>query len=105
MPPTRIAELLAVVARAIDFAHCRGVLHRDLKPSNIIIDGQGEPHVMDFGLAKQVANRASLTRTGAVLGTPAYTAIVTLNFSLLMVGVLVMRVEIGIITLLLKLSS
>src|SRR4029078_1723120 len=49
-------------------------LHRDLKPSNILLDEQGEPHVTDFGLAKQSTDAASLTESGAVLGTPAYMA-------------------------------
>lgn len=66
------ALLLAKVAKAVDFAHRRGVLHRDLKPSNIMIDDEGEPHVNDFGLAKQLSARDSLTRSGAVIGTPAY---------------------------------
>ena len=52
----------------------RGILHRDLKPSNILLDEQGQPHVSDFGLAKQVAGDESLTVSGALLGTPAYMA-------------------------------
>ncbi|MCA9175327.1 MAG: serine/threonine protein kinase, partial [Planctomycetales bacterium] len=69
------ARIVATIARAIHSAHQQGVLHRDLKPSNILIDEQGEPHVMDFGLAKQhTSDIASLTHTGAVLGTPAYLA-------------------------------
>jgi len=68
-----IAELMACVARAIEFAHQRGVLHRDLKPSNILIDEQGQPHVTDFGLAKLTSGAAAdLTHTAAVLGTPGY---------------------------------
>ena len=72
LPPREAAELLAKVSRAIHYAHQRGVLHRDVKPSNILIDESGEPHVMDFGLAKRLSGDASLTRTGAILGTPSY---------------------------------
>ncbi|HEY1598502.1 MAG TPA: serine/threonine-protein kinase [Pirellulales bacterium] len=68
------AALLAPVARAIHFAHTRGVLHRDLKPSNILIDTEGRPHVSDFGLAKRVEADSNLTLTGAILGTPAHMA-------------------------------
>jgi serine/threonine-protein kinase len=74
LAPREAARMLARVARAIHFAHMRGVLHRDLKPSNILIDEHGEPHVTDFGLAKQITDAASMTKTGAVLGTPAYMA-------------------------------
>jgi len=72
LSPRLAARILADVAEAIAFAHGHGVLHRDLKPSNIILDGDDRPHVTDFGLAKQIDQTHSLTRTGSVLGTPAY---------------------------------
>jgi WD40 repeat protein/predicted Ser/Thr protein kinase len=64
--------LLAKVARAVHFAHQRGILHRDLKPGNVLLDLQGEPYLADFGLAKLVEQDNQLTRTLAMLGTPSY---------------------------------
>lgn len=69
-----IAKLVAQIARAVHFAHQRGILHRDLKPGNILLDTQGEPHVTDFGLAKQLGSSIELTVSGAILGTPDYMA-------------------------------
>jgi hypothetical protein len=51
-----------------------GVIHRDLKPGNVMMDLRGEPHIMDFGLAKRESGEITMTREGQVLGTPAYMA-------------------------------
>jgi tetratricopeptide (TPR) repeat protein len=73
-------RVVAKVARAVDYAHQRGVMHRDLKPANILIDQRGEPHLLDFGLAKAfdpnslVAMRDSLSEPGQVIGTLGYMA-------------------------------
>jgi eukaryotic-like serine/threonine-protein kinase len=68
-----VARLVSSVARAIHYAHQRGVLHRDLKPANILLDSKGEPHITDFGLA-HIDNQAHATETGSVLGSPEYIA-------------------------------
>ncbi|MCI0358938.1 MAG: protein kinase, partial [Planctomycetaceae bacterium] len=66
------AELLAQIAEGLHHAHEAGVIHRDLKPSNIMLDAAGQPHIMDFGLAKREAGEITMTVEGRVLGTAAY---------------------------------
>jgi tetratricopeptide (TPR) repeat protein len=71
LPPAEAARLMRQVCRALEGAHGENVIHRDLKPQNIMIEGTGRVLVMDFGLARSIA-ASGLTRTGTVLGSPAY---------------------------------
>ena len=68
----RTAQWVKTIAEAVHYAHERGILHRDLKPSNVLIDVQDQPHVVDFGLARQLEGDSELTVTGQVLGSPQY---------------------------------
>lgn len=76
-------EMMIAISESVDYAHQRGVLHRDLKPSNVIVDKQGKPHLLDFGLAKQTGEPSSAALTpqqlnitiagaGQLLGTVAF---------------------------------
>ena len=66
------AKLLATIARAMHYAHQRGIQHRDLKPGNILLDADGRPYVSDFGLAKFMDRESSLTLSTTLMGTPCY---------------------------------
>ena len=70
--PKRAAEIVIKIARAVHYAHQRGVIHRDIKPANVLIDAEGEPLLGDFGLAKLQEAGVSLTQPDRVIGTPQY---------------------------------
>jgi serine/threonine-protein kinase len=70
----KCVQLMAKVARAVEYAHGQGILHRDLKPGNILLDGRGEPLVSDFGLAKWLNASKDLTKSLTTFGTPGYIA-------------------------------
>jgi tRNA A-37 threonylcarbamoyl transferase component Bud32/outer membrane protein assembly factor BamB len=72
LPPMQAARYVEVAARAIHYAHERGVLHRDLKPGNILLDRDDQPRITDFGLARSINRDQRLTATGAIVGTPSY---------------------------------
>jgi eukaryotic-like serine/threonine-protein kinase len=72
MEPAAAARLMSKIARAVHYAHQRGVIHRDIKPANILMDSSGEPQLTDFGLAKLQETTISLTQADRVIGTPQY---------------------------------
>ncbi len=70
--PVEVASIIALqVARALDYAHFRGIIHRDIKPANVMISHQGEVKLMDFGIARD-ETLSDLTETGTGVGTPSY---------------------------------
>jgi serine/threonine protein kinase len=74
LPPRECVKLVEQVARAVQHAHQRGVIHRDLKPGNVLVTAQGQPKVVDFGIARLVDATAvdGVTVTGQILGTVRY---------------------------------
>jgi tetratricopeptide (TPR) repeat protein/predicted Ser/Thr protein kinase len=73
-PSRESAQLVETLARAIHSVHEQGIVHRDLKPANVLLMKDGTPKITDFGLAKRLDGGGGQTRTGAVMGTPAYMA-------------------------------
>jgi hypothetical protein len=72
-PERQAVALVAILARALAYAHGRAIVHRDLKPANVLLTPDGVPKVTDFGLAKRLGEQGQ-TQTGAVMGTPSYMA-------------------------------
>ncbi len=72
MDATTAARIIRDLADAVVHAHAMGVVHRDIKPGNVMIDDQGRPRLIDFGLARRSDVESDLTRDGVVVGTPAY---------------------------------
>jgi len=67
-----IAVVMGKIARGLAKAHDAGVVHRDLKPDNVMVDNDGEPILMDFGLARNMDDDVRISRSGALTGSPAY---------------------------------
>ncbi len=73
LAPAEAGRLVRALADAVAAVHAAGLLHRDLKPSNVLVREGGSPVLLDFGLAREL-DAKTLTRTGTLLGTPAYMA-------------------------------
>ncbi|MBA3707994.1 MAG: protein kinase [Planctomycetes bacterium] len=72
MDQRQAADVVVQALEALHVAHLAGILHRDIKPGNIMLDPTGAVKILDFGLASHMHHESRLTRTGNVVGTPAY---------------------------------
>jgi hypothetical protein len=72
LPPRKVIDLAQQMCSGLKEAHAQGIVHRDLKPENVMIDGQGNIKIMDFGIARSMEVATRLT--GSMVGTPAYMA-------------------------------
>ncbi len=74
LPLPLTIRMIDQISMALDYAHGRGIIHRDLKPDNVLLDQHPNAFLTDFGIAKLLSETTSYTRTGMVMGTPAYMA-------------------------------
>ena len=74
LPIATALELATQIARGLSFAHRNGLVHRDVKPQNVLLNGDGQAKVTDFGIARSLDVQRGLTQTGTVLGTSDYIA-------------------------------
>src|SRR5579884_3923895 len=74
LPVDRALELAMQIARGLAFAHANGYVHRDVKPQNVLLNGDGQAKVTDFGIARSLDVKHGVTQTGTVLGTSDYIA-------------------------------
>ena len=73
LPPAQAGEIMAALLSALEYSHRAGIVHRDIKPGNIMINEAGAVKVMDFGIARAIADATSaMTATQAVMGTAQY---------------------------------
>ena len=72
IPETEVVRIISVIAKALGFAHQRGVIHRDVTPGNIMFDGANNPVLTDFGIARSEHGSTRITQTGVSIGTSSY---------------------------------